>query len=178
MLEASYREGYLKEPEVPLAEILVLCGFLMIYLIEEIAHTLLHKFRSTDMTNGETSTGQSEELPTNVLSNIQEASFQIALRGFFIMLAISLHAVFEGIAMGLGTKASFVWYLCFAVAVHKFIIAFCIGLQMTTSGMKRKLIYAYMTTFSLVTPIGIAIGITLIETTTKTSSHGSSASAA
>ena len=45
------------------------------------------------------------------------------------MLAISLHAVFEGMAMGLGTKASFVWYLCFAVAVHKFIIAFCIGLQ-------------------------------------------------
>jgi len=41
-------------------------------------------------------TGQLEELPTNVLSNIQEASFQIALRGFFIMLAISLHAVFEG----------------------------------------------------------------------------------
>ena len=70
-----------------------------------------------------------EELPTNVLSNIQDLSFQIALRGFFIMLAISLHAVFEGMAMGLGTKASFVWYLCFAVAVHKFIIAFCIGLQ-------------------------------------------------
>ena len=45
------------------------------------------------------------------------------------MLAISLHSVFEGIAMGLRTKASIVWYLCFAIAVHKFIIAFCIGLQ-------------------------------------------------
>ena len=53
--------------------------------------------------------------------------------GFFIMLAISLHAVFEGIAMGLGSKASFIWYLCFAVAVHKFIISFCIGLQVIVS---------------------------------------------
>ena len=59
----------------------------------------------------------------------KEPSFQVALRGFFIILAISLHAVFEGVAMGLGTKASFVWYLCFAVAVHKSIIAFCIGVQ-------------------------------------------------
>ena len=46
-----------------------------------------------------------------------------------MVLAISLHAVFEGIAMGLGKKASFVWYLCFAVAAHKFIISFCVGLQ-------------------------------------------------
>jgi zinc transporter ZupT len=66
---------------------------------------------------------------TDVLANIKKASFQVAMRGFFIMLAISLHSVFEGIAMGLRTKASIVWYLCFAIAVHKFIIAFCIGLQ-------------------------------------------------
>ena len=45
------------------------------------------------------------------------------------MLAISLHAVFEGIAMGLNLNASVVWYLCFAVAAHKFIISFCVGLQ-------------------------------------------------
>ena len=70
---------------------------------------------------------------TDVLANIEKASFQVAMRGFFIMLAISLHAVFEGIAMGLGTKASFVWYLCFAIAVHKFIIAFCIGLQVNVT---------------------------------------------
>ena len=45
------------------------------------------------------------------------------------MLAISLHAIFEGIAMGTLSKASVVWYLCFAIAAHKFIIAFCVGLQ-------------------------------------------------
>ena len=78
-----------------MAEILLLCGFLMIYLIEEIAQSLLHKFRSTGKSKND-SPGQLEELPTDVLVNIQEASFQVALRGFFIMLAISLHAVFEG----------------------------------------------------------------------------------
>merc|ERR1712223_298216 len=47
MLEASYKDGTIAKPVVPLAEILLLCGFLMIYLIEEIAQLLLHKFRST-----------------------------------------------------------------------------------------------------------------------------------
>jgi len=203
-LEMSYKDGSLTEPKVPLAEILVICGFLMIYLIEEIAHVLLHKFRSAEeskdectvactaknccedpqQTEIESSTATSktsteqlgqngdrhhEELPTDVLANIKEASFQVAMRGFFIMLAISLHAVFEGIAMGLGTKASFVWYLCFAIAVHKFIIAFCIGLQMTTSGMTRTLIFAYMGTFSLITPIGILIGIGLVQSNNSAS---------
>ena len=78
-------------------------------------------------------TGQHEDLPTDVLVNIKEASFQVAMRGFFILLAISLHAIFEGIAIGLGAKASFVWYLCFAIAAHKFIIAFCIGLQVNVT---------------------------------------------
>ena len=72
---------------------------------------------------------------TDVLANIKKASFQVAMRGFFIMLAISLHAVFEGIAMGLGKKASMVWYLCFAIAIHKVIIAFCDGLQVNVTIM-------------------------------------------
>lgn len=184
MLKMSYKEGTLIKPKgVPLGEIILLVGFFKIYLIEEIAQILLQKFRSSEKAKDEALGELQEELPKDAGALAwckcdKEPSFQVALRGFFIILAISLHAVFEGVAMGLGTKASFVWYLCFAVAVHKSIIAFCIGVQMTTSGVKRSLIYAYMTTFSLVTPIGIAIGITLIETTTKTSSHGSSASAA
>jgi len=204
MLKMSYKEGTLIKPKgVPLGEIILLVGFFKIYLIEEIAQILLQKFRNQEKAKDE-ALGELQACPPNnnpcgnELGQIKEVqkelpkdagalawckcdkepSFQVALRGFFIILAISLHAIFEGVAMGLGTKASFVWYLCFAVAVHKSIIAFCIGVQMTTSGVKRTLIYAYMTTFSLVTPIGIAIGITLIETTTKTSSHGSSASAA
>ena len=34
---------------------------------------------------------------------------------------------------------------------------------MTTSGLKKALIFAYMGIFSLITPVGIAIGIVLIE---------------
>ena len=57
-------------------------------------------------------TGDGKQKPTKVVSqvginyNISGRSselpyFQAALRGFLVVLAISLHAVFEGIAMGL-----------------------------------------------------------------------------
>jgi len=215
VLRMGYKDGSLTKPKVPLAEILVICGFLMIYLIEEIAHLLLHTFKlakdestgnitsNLQQTDSESTIatskastellGQQEEFSvqcvcgrqlkcatmracapknpqsTDVLANIKKVSFQVAMRGFFIMLAISLHAVFEGIAMGLGKKASMVWYLCFAIAIHKFIIAFCIGLQMTTSGMKKALVFAYMGTFSLITPVGIAIGIGLFQSASNNS---------
>ena len=55
-----------------------------------------------------------------------------------VVLAISLHAIFEGIAMGTLGKASVVWYLCFAISAHKFIIAFCVGMQVC-----MNIIYMY-----------------------------------
>lgn len=118
---------------LPLAEIMLICGFLMIYVTEELAHVLLDKLRNKNAGEIETKVtthlDHEAEIPTEVLMG--EASFQTAFRGFFIVLAISLHAVFEGIALGLGKKASFIWYLCFAVAAHKFIISFCVGLQVS-----------------------------------------------
>ena len=50
-----------------------------------------------------------EEMPSHILANPEDVSVQVAMRGFFIMLAISMHAVFEG-------KQTFVrkfWTFCF-----------------------------------------------------------------
>ena len=50
-----------------------------------------------------------------------------------------------------------------------------IVLQMATSGMNKWLIVAYMATFSLITPVGIGIGIALTETATEESNLQNSA---
>lgn len=92
-------------------------------------------------------------------------ALQATLRGFLVILALSLHAVFEGIAIGLVGDASFVWYLCFAVAAHKFVISFCLGVQfVATTRLSTLLIVAYQSVFSLISPLGIGIGIALTET--------------
>ena len=90
--------------------------------------------------------------------------YQATLRGFLVVLAISLHAVFEGIAMGLTNSISSVWFLLFAISCHKYVISFCISLQFITSGVRPLISVIYVATFSFISPIGAAIGIALSET--------------
>lgn len=203
-LQLNIQQGLISDTGMPLAEIFFLCGFFMIYIVEEIVHFVVNKWKdqsasfgaatiyqnnghvaeeeeeeksttkSTTVTQEDDNNTASEHLPqlghheeANITMDFitaKEKSFQVALRGFLVILALSLHAVFEGIAVGLGQKANYVWYLFFAIAAHKFIIAFCVGMQLVTSGVRPLLVVAYMSTFALITPIGIGIGIALTET--------------
>ncbi|XP_064091659.1 uncharacterized protein LOC135205240 [Macrobrachium nipponense] len=85
------------------------------------------------------------------------------LRSVIIVLALSIHSVFEGLAVGLQERMNDVWYLFGAIAAHKFVIAFCLGVKLLTS-MSMGLMVIYMVVFALVSPLGIAIGIIVTET--------------
>lgn len=84
-----------------------------------------------------------------------------SFRGFLAVMALSFHAVFEGLAVGLEQKTTNVWYLFGAIATHKFVIAFCVGMELVSSKTKRLLIILYIGTFAAVTPLGIGIGTML-----------------
>ena len=45
------------------------------------------------------------------------------------------------------------------MATHKYVISFCVGLELVTAGTPTKLFSAYMAVFALVSPIGVGIGI-------------------
>ena len=53
-------------------------------------------------------------------------------------------------------------YMFAAVAAHKFVIAFCIGLELIASNTRRYLSVIYVCTFAVVSPLGIAIGMCLV----------------
>ena len=61
------------------------------------------------------------------------------LREFFTVLALSLHAVFEGLAVGLEETTAGVWTLFAAIASHKFVISFCMGVELVSVGGCREL---------------------------------------
>ena len=75
---------------VALAEILLLVGFLMIYVVEELAHFALDKIRQKGAGKSEDKTEKSnevhagdhahEELPTDLLANLDKGSFQVNCR--------------------------------------------------------------------------------------------------
>lgn len=80
-----------------------------------------------------------------------------------LVLALSFHEVFEGLAIGLEERVDHVWYLFFAVASHKLIIALCIGMKLAGSGTKNSVLIAYVATFAFVTPVGIALGMLILH---------------
>lgn len=86
-----------------------------------------------------------------------------SVRGLLIVLALSVHELFEGLAVGLQTSTSYVWYMLGAVSAHKLVIAFCVGIELVSSNTKHVLTLVYISTFALVSPLGIGIGIGLSE---------------
>ncbi|XP_018327930.1 zinc transporter ZIP1 [Agrilus planipennis] len=90
--------------------------------------------------------------------------FSNPFRSLLAVLALSFHAVFEGLAVGLENNLQKVWYLFAAIATHKLVIAFCVGVELVVSKTKLALLLLYIGTFALVTPLGIGIGIILSKT--------------
>lgn len=86
-----------------------------------------------------------------------------SFRGLLAVLALSFHAIFEGLAVGLENRLNNVWYLFGAIATHKLVIAFCVGIELVSSRTKLPLLLVYVATFAVVTPLGIGLGIVLSD---------------
>lgn len=82
-----------------------------------------------------------------------------SLRGLLIVLALSIHELFEGLAVGLERAPAHVWYMFGAVAAHKLVLAFCVGVELISTRTRRWLAVVYVLSFAVVSPIGIGIGI-------------------
>ncbi|XP_044736009.1 zinc transporter ZIP1-like isoform X2 [Chrysoperla carnea] len=96
-------------------------------------------------------------LPTS--SN--EDPFVTNLRGLLVVLALSVHELFEGLAVGLEKSTSNVWYMFAAVSAHKLVIAFCVGVELIATKTRISLTVLYVFVFAVVSPLGIGIGIGL-----------------
>lgn len=175
-------------PEIPLfmAGLIMCSGFYMIYLIEELVHLYINSRQSKKRNNSFTKpfrlrksslaggsieaavepAPEKEEIEENNAHNHlvlpEEDGVASALRGLLIVLALSVHELFEGLAVGLESSVGNVWYMFGAVSAHKYIIAFCIGVELLASGTKRWVSIVYIFTFSFMSALGIGVGILLV----------------
>jgi len=94
-----------------------------------------------------------------------------SLRDFFTVLALSFHAVFEGLAVGLESEPKDVWLLFAAVATHKYVISFCVGLELCNAKTRLLIYSVYMIVFAIMSPIGIGIGIIITSNAATTSAY-------
>merc|ERR1712241_1292464 len=122
-----------------LPQLLVCCGFFLIYLIEEIVEFVLARCRASDPVHkdGALAEGGGSEEPAG------KPAKSIKLKDFFTILALSLHSLFEGLAIGLEESIDDVWTFFIAIASHKFVVSFCVSLEMQQSGTRLPMFLTY-----------------------------------
>ncbi|KAH8285591.1 hypothetical protein KR054_011373 [Drosophila jambulina] len=153
-----------------LPEVLLCTGFYLMYCIEETMHFIVRRRqqrkRQLAVAVVEADEGRQKELVVEV-EEPEKTKEQPAepnwLRGLGIIVALSLHELFGGMAIGLEMSVSTVWFMCGAIAVHKLVLAFCIGMEIMMAHTRWLIAVIYLLVFSVVTPIGVGIGIAVSE---------------
>lgn len=142
--------------DLPVTEILMVTGFFLICAIEVALHSLLgaqaHGHSHDDYHD---SKQQQQEKNGNVEVKIvyvkteasdgiavhkdessqREEQMLSAMRTFFVVFALSFHAVMDGIALSLQDTASGVWISFGAISLHKLVIALSIGIELMSAGV-------------------------------------------
>ena len=88
------------------------------------------------------------------------------LRTYTLIIALSLHAVFEGLAVEIQTQGgadekNSVWrFIMFLgmLSIHKVVVAFSTGLNLIQSKLPVRTVFTCIIIFSSMAPIGIVFG--------------------
>lgn len=99
-----------------------------------------------------------------------DADRHVYIRSIIFIIALSFHGIFEGMTLGLQSLQSNVWTLCFAIAVHRCVLAFGMGYQLTKENEGQGMACFCVGCFTLILGIGIITGIS-ISSSTKLYSH-------
>ncbi len=78
-----------------------------------------------------------------------------------MVFALSFHSVIEGLALSLEEDASGVWLNFGALAMHKFVIAFAVGIELIAVQASRLNYAVSILVFSLAPALGVTVGMVI-----------------
>jgi len=166
---------------LPLAEILECTGFVIILLVESIAHGADHKVEPqvTEIPLKRSSREEADTREGIVITNgihasnsdrksitstdVEAPELPKSKKVGVLIFALAIHSVFEGLAIGVESKATTFLQLAGAILIHKCVVAFAVGTRLIDAGLKIKGIMISLTIFCISTPIGIAFAMGLLE---------------
>lgn len=159
----------------PLAEFIMACGFFTVLILEKIVLSFRERHRSGETAPLLAPAGHGHAHGNHTLSNLEGSGHHVhvdhqahsSFRSFILFFSLSLHSVFEGLAIGLQTTDTKVLEICIAILVHKSIIVFSLAVKLVQSAVKPIWVAIYVTVFAVMSPLGIAIGIIVIEAELK-----------
>ncbi|XP_055356873.1 zinc transporter ZIP1-like [Paramacrobiotus metropolitanus] len=80
-------------------------------------------------------------------------------RSFILLVALSLHSVFEGLAVGLQGSRQKVVEIFGALLIHKCVVAFSVGMNLMQSRMAFRNVIMLALVFAAASPLGIGIAM-------------------
>ena len=182
-VEHEIKDEFKIEINFPLSELVLGLGFLLTLSIEQ---TLLHfktkwaaeTEREREPLLSESRTPSYQDI-TSVTSTQRSSSDDTehdneghshlpclpgsSLRSLLLLIALSFHSLFEGIAIGLQDDANHKFSFIMAVMVHKAIMAFSLGFNIARSNSSIKSFFKSIALFCCSSPIGIWIGMLVLD---------------
>lgn len=87
------------------------------------------------------------------------------LRSYLLLIALSVHSLFEGLAIGLFHDVDDVVELLGVLIIHKCVLAFSIGINLVQHSFPSFMVIKSSLLFSAMSPIGLGLGILLLKYT-------------
>lgn len=162
----------------PMGELILSFGFFLVLLIERIVLQISQRSQRTaqdgipmpsiptgpgdnyqEKTEPPTEISVPPENPHNHIHSHVPVYSNSSFRSLILFCSLSIHSVFEGLAIGLQSNYSSALQIAIAVLIHKGIIVFSLCLKLIQSMTRPAWLIAYIVIFSLMSPIGITIGI-------------------
>lgn len=168
--------------QFPLPEFIMAMGFFLVLILEQILLSVKSSSSSPavfderrsllDPSSNSIQTPESHPHNHHRGSTSEESSHhhvdfssQSALRAFILVFSLSLHSVFEGLAVGLVEEEKEVMEICLALVIHKSIIALSLCFRLIQGRIRRAVAAGCLLLFSIMSPLGIAIGVGLTQET-------------
>jgi len=104
-----------------------------------------------------------ENVKDDVYSLVSHTGHHHATRSLILILALSLHRIFEGMSIGLQQTVASVVSLFGAVMCHEMVIGFSLGLQFVRSGFALQRLLITSVVCSSIMPLGVLIGLVMTE---------------
>ncbi len=160
-VRSAFKEVLGEKNAFPVAEAVVGAGLLLVLAIEQIVLTIKER-------HGE-SVGADDDDNEIDFHNVDghrhhHDHANVGLRSALLSVALSFHAVFEGLALGLQMSVDDFATLSLAVFCHKAIMAFGLGLSLARAQVDPRRAYCAVATFALASPLGGFVGMALSTT--------------
>lgn len=157
---------------IPIIELYVCIGFFLIFFLEEIVHSFIpHHHEEDDQSlasSVSTNTleegvvitdcvphSNSLEIAMTTDSKFQKPTSLRFMEGLILIIAFSVHSIFDGVAIGIQQEETHIWALFAAICSHKLVVALAVGMELFKKTESVVMTMILMSFFSAMSPIGI-----------------------